>query len=127
MTELPGLLRFGVIGTVGFLVDVATFALLIRGGMDPYAARALSFPVAVAVTYSGNRAWTFRDAERTRPALYFFTQMLGLGVNMLVFAAVIHYPVWLPGQYYAGLAAGSLVSMFITYHLSRKHVFHEGD
>lgn len=127
MADWPGVLRFGIIGATGFVVDIATFALLIGAGLNPYAARALSFPAAVAVTYAGNRAWTFHDTTHARPVLYFFAQVIGMGVNMLVFAAVIHHPVWLPFQYYAGLITGALVSMFVTYHLSRKHVFHEGD
>ncbi len=71
---LPQLARFGTVGLVGLVVDVALFNLLritvlapevISEG--PVIAKILSTSVAIAINWLGSRYWTFR-LERRRPA-----------------------------------------------------------
>jgi putative flippase GtrA len=64
-------LKFGVVGLVGYVVDVGLFNLLRLGffGSDhalqePIGAKVLSVSVAVIVTWFGNRYWTFREHRR---------------------------------------------------------------
>lgn len=73
-TLLPQLARFGTVGLVGLVVDVALFNLLrvtvlapelIAEG--PIIAKVISTSVAIAVNWLGSRYWTFR-LERRRPA-----------------------------------------------------------
>lgn len=119
----PQLLRFAVVGSVGFLVDAGAFTLLLHAGAGPYLSRLLSFLVAVGVTFALNRHYTFRGVARARMAIYLAVQGAGMALNMLVFTAVIAHPVWIPLQYYAGLVAGSLAALTLNFHLSRHYVF----
>ena len=73
-TLLPQLARFGTVGLVGLVIDVALFNLLrvtvlapelIAEG--PVIAKVVSTSVAIAVNWLGSRYWTFR-LERRRPA-----------------------------------------------------------
>lgn len=73
-TLLPQLARFGTVGLVGLVVDVALFNLLrvtvlapelIAEG--PVIAKIISTSVAIAVNWVGSRYWTFR-LEHRRPA-----------------------------------------------------------
>lgn len=73
-TLLPQLARFGAVGLVGLVVDVALFNLLrvtvlapevIAEG--PIIAKVVSTSVAIAINWIGSRYWTFR-LEHRRPA-----------------------------------------------------------
>jgi putative flippase GtrA len=64
-------LKFGVVGLLGYVVDVGLFNLLRLGvfGSDhalqgPIGAKIVSVSVAVLVTWFGNRYWTFREHRR---------------------------------------------------------------
>ena len=64
-------LKFGVVGLVGYVIDVGLFNLLRLGVFgdghvlqDPIGAKVLSVTVAVLVTWFGNRYWTFREHRR---------------------------------------------------------------
>ena len=60
-------LRFGVVGTVGFLVDAAVLLGMLALGLGPYGGRVLSYLAAASTTFALNRAWTFRTANRDAP------------------------------------------------------------
>lgn len=66
------LARFGVVGVVGFVVDVGVFNLLhvtifspshVENG--PLWAKVISTSLAIIVNWLGNRYWTFRHERRT--------------------------------------------------------------
>ncbi len=62
-------LKFGVVGAVGFVVDLAVFNLLRTGALgdrlaEPLTAAAISFAVATVCNWVGNRYWTFRERRR---------------------------------------------------------------
>lgn len=115
--------RFVIVGTLGFLTDVAAFVYLLEKIHDPYLARMGAFLLAVCVTYLLNRHFTFACRKNSRPILYLCSQMLGAAINMLVFSLVIWKPMWLPMQYYVGLVLGSLVAMVFNFEMSRRYVF----
>ncbi|WP_342069204.1 GtrA family protein [Yoonia algicola] len=87
------MLRFGAVGGVGFVVDGGLLWLLISLDFNPYLARALSFPVAVVVTWALNRNWTFRatrDASKEGQfRRYFGVQLIGSMANYLTYSAII--------------------------------------
>ncbi|UTT63033.1 GtrA family protein [Microcella humidisoli] len=71
---LPQLARFGTVGLVGLVIDVALFNLLRVTVLDPaiiaegpIIAKVVSTSVAIAINWLGSRYWTFR-LERRRPA-----------------------------------------------------------
>src|SRR2546423_510705 len=61
------LLRFGVVGVIGFVVDAAVLTAAIALGLGPWLGRALSYLVAATTTFALNRAWTFRSAAQAQP------------------------------------------------------------
>ena len=71
---LHEVVRFGIVGGIAFVVDVAVFNAL-RVDTDwwsaplshkPITAKVISVCVATAVSYAGNRHWTWRDRPRRR-------------------------------------------------------------
>lgn len=64
-------LKFGVIGLLGYVVDVAIFNALRLGVLGhghflqgPIGAKIVSVTIATLVTWFGNRYWTFREHRR---------------------------------------------------------------
>lgn len=55
------LLRFGVVGASGYMVNLSVFALIVsKAGVDYRAGAALAFLTAVTNNFIWNRRWTFR-------------------------------------------------------------------
>ena len=87
------ILRFGAVGAVGFVVDGGLLWLFLSFDLSPYLARAMSFPVAVVVTWALNRNWTFaatsqisRNGQFRR---YFGVQVGGNLTNYAVYSAIL--------------------------------------
>ena len=87
-------LKFGVVGLIGWVVDVGVFNLLRTDALGtagvitgPIGAKVVSVSVAIIVTWVGNRYWTFRHLRRRRVVLEFveFTAvaLVGMGVSLL--------------------------------------------
>jgi putative flippase GtrA len=54
------LLRFGLVGASGYVVNLTVFALAVQaGGLDHRAGAVLAFLVAVTNNFTWNRRWTF--------------------------------------------------------------------
>ena len=77
--------KFGIIGGIGFLVTEGVFNLMISDHQATFTANAVATLVAAAVTFVGNRHWTFRHRERTgmgRETLVFFAlNAVGVGIQ----------------------------------------------
>lgn len=122
------LLRFGVAGVIGFLLDAGVLLLLIgSAGLGPYIARLPSFLAAATATWLVNRYWTFadrRNAGRGAEWGCYVLAMLGGGVvNYTVYALLVAtvepvriWPV-------LGVAAGSLAGMAVNYASSNWWIF----
>jgi putative flippase GtrA len=93
--------RFGLVGGVGFIVDVGVFNLLRTTIMDPghmhggpVIAKLVSTTLAILVNWLGNRFWTFRERRRAdvlRESVEFFAvSIAGMGIG-LVCLWVSHY------------------------------------
>jgi putative flippase GtrA len=88
----PELVKFGLIGFAGYVVDVGVFNLLRYGGSEgplhdkPLTAKALSVVAATLVTYAGNRHWTWRGRGRVRMhreyGLFFLLNGIGLAIAL---------------------------------------------
>jgi putative flippase GtrA len=94
MFERTRVVRFLLAGSAGFSVDALLLSVLANAlDWSPYTARAVSFPIAMAVTWYLNRTVTFRDRPSTRLgselARYVAVQLGGAAVNYGVFSAVV--------------------------------------
>lgn len=128
----PRLLRqfgaFGVVGVIGFVVDVGVVWLCLRlGGLDPYAARAVSFLVAATTTWALNRAFTFRgarpEAAHRQWAKFLAANAMGGVVNYGVYAALVGGVAFFAAVPEAAVAVGSLSGMGFNFTASRALVF----
>lgn len=108
---------------VGFIVDAAAFTVLQNFWHSPHIARLGAFLIAVLATFSLNKRYTFYGRTKSRPIVYLLGQTFSLGVNMAVFSIVIWHAVWLPWQYYLGLALGAIAAMYFNYQLSHRYAF----
>jgi putative flippase GtrA len=122
------LVRFSVIGALGFVVDAGALALLIAGGVDLYLARLISFPLAVTVTWYLNRVWSFRGSATARPAReyagYVAVQTVGAAVNFAVYVLSLRLLfAEQPDRAVPALALGSAVGLILNYLGARWLVF----
>jgi putative flippase GtrA len=132
-------LRFGVVGTAGFVIDASVLQLLIsQFDGNLYISRIFSYLVAASVTWIMHRHYTFREnlvsAEGVNTAnaythlawqwtRFVVTNFLGALVNYGVYALCIFN--WLLFRNYPVLAvaAGSVVGLIFNYTASRHLVF----
>ena len=119
-------LRFGLVGAIGFCVDTATFYALLAT-LGHYGAAAASFFVAATAAWLLNRSFTFRGIMHgsllRQWALYLCANSAGACLNRGAFALLtvasplcFHYPV-LP------LAVGALSGMVANFTLAKRVVF----
>jgi dolichol-phosphate mannosyltransferase len=87
------LVKFGLVGGSGYLINLAVFALL-NGNLGLHQALAAvgAFCVAVSSNFFWNRHWTFaaKDGHAGFQAIRFFAvSIAALGVNLLVLEALL--------------------------------------
>jgi putative flippase GtrA len=107
-------MKFGVVGSFAYVVDVGLFNLLLYGGGDgplngrPLAAKTISVIAGTIVAYLGNRHWTFRHRASHSVAwgytLFFLLNAVGLGIT-LTCLAISHYVLDLTGPLADNIAA----------------------
>ena len=130
LSEWHRIVRYLVVGSVGFLVDAGLLALQFHMlGIGPFIARGPSFLSAVTVTWWLNREYTFgglgeysmvREYRR-----YFLIQMFGALTNLAVYAVAIASVAWLAKYPVAAVALGSVFGLIVNYGLARHYVFPE--
>ncbi len=82
------LVRFGLVGGVGFVVNLAVYALFVHSvGVDYHVAAVVAWLVAVINNFVLNRHWTFdaRDGRAHFQAMRFLVvSLLALGMSLLL-------------------------------------------
>ena len=120
-------LRFGVVGTVGFLVDTAVLYAGLALGLGLSGGRAVSYLAAASATFALNRAWTFRGqgegAVARQWALFVVLNLVGFAFNYGTYAALVATVALVAQHPVIGVAAGSLAGMMGNFLLSRRYVF----
>ena len=88
------LAKFGTVGAVSFLVDIAIFNAVLLVLDKPLTAKVISTVFSATNAFLLNRAWTFKHRERTSMrreyGLLFVLNVVGLGIALLCLA-VSHY------------------------------------
>lgn len=120
-------LRFGVVGTVGFVVDTAVLYAGLSFGLGLYWGRLVSFLAAATTTWALNRAWTFRG-QGSGPAwrqwlVFVLVNTIGFACNYGTYAALVSSVAFVAQHPIIGVAAGSLAGMIGNFLLSRRFVF----
>lgn len=120
-------LRFGVVGTIGFVVDTAVLYAGLALGLGLYGGRAVSYLAAATTTWALNRLWTFRGRGdgplHQQWALFLLVNLLGFAMNYGTYAALIAFVPMVAAHPVLGVAAGALAGMFGNFVLSRQLVF----
>jgi putative flippase GtrA len=93
--------RFGAVGSVGFLVDLGLFNALLFAGTGLWhvhgaavLAKTASTAAAIAVNWIGNRLWTFRSLRRAdvaREAAEFVIASIAGSMVALACLGISHY------------------------------------
>lgn len=128
--NIDRVLRFAIVGAIGFVVDVAVLWLTMKlTGLGPLAARVVSFAAAAAVTYALNRTFTFNSesgstsSTPTQISLYFGASVMGAAVNYLVFAAAVMTIPLMRSYPAMAVALGSVAGAAFNYVAYAKLVF----
>jgi len=120
-------LRFAGVGGAGFLVDGGLLWVLLSAGVDPFLGRAVSFPVAVLVTWLLNRIWTFSSASRLglgrQLYRYLAVQIAGALVNYAIYALVLIFIVQTPTNALFALMIGAIFGLVINFTGAKMIVF----
>lgn len=100
--EFERFIKFALVGTIGMVVDFTVLNLLVLlGGLAPLYANPFSFSAAVVSNFTWNRLWTFPESrsrkKRTQLPKFALVNIIGLGINQLIFALALHYLVPLLG------------------------------
>jgi putative flippase GtrA len=120
------LTSFATVGLAGFIIDAALLSGLVHILDWPhYRARAVSFTLAVTVTWWLNRNWVFaRTPDRAREyGVYFGVQVVGAAINLGTYALVISLVPTLARLPVLPLAAGAALAMLFNYSAASRWVF----
>ena len=125
VTNFPG---FVVVGAIGFLVDASVLTALMNGlDLGAYAARAISFTIAVTVTWYLNRRWVFdRGAvpmSRREYSSYVLVQIIGAIINLGIFVLVIQLVPTLTQIPVIPLAIGAGAALLFNFAAASRFVF----
>jgi len=87
------LVRFGLVGAVGFVVNLGVYALFVHPiGVDYHIAAVAAWMVAVANNFILNRHWTFeaRDGRaRFQAARFVVVSLVAFGVSLLLLTLLV--------------------------------------
>jgi putative flippase GtrA len=127
--------KFGMVGGLGFVVDVGGFNLLrFAGGHGPLydyplSAKVVSGAAATVVAWLGNRYWTFRHSRRAAAHHEFLLFAVMATVGTLIAMAclwVSHYALDLTSPLADNIAAngvGLVLATAFRFWAYRRHVF----
>jgi dolichol-phosphate mannosyltransferase len=87
------LVKFGLVGVSGYLINLAVFALLVgSSGVHHLIAAVAAFCVAVTSNFLWNRYWTFGPGDgpaHFQAARFFAVSIASLGLNLAVLELLI--------------------------------------
>ena len=120
-------LKFGAVGTFGFMADTAIVYSL-RPFMNLYFAGLISYCIVASINWALNRVWTFKGYGAGRPAhhqwaRFMLTNLLGLVLNRGSYAALIAAFAICRAEPILAIGAGGLAGMMVNFILSKKAVF----
>jgi putative flippase GtrA len=128
-TMLPEILKFGIVGGIGSVVDLGGTAVLhSEYHVGPLVSKAVAVTLATVVTYLGSRFWTFKEREnqpaRREAVLFIVLNVVGL----LIAEAVIGFVTYVLGlhgkiEFNAASVLGTGLGTIFRFYAYRKWVF----
>lgn len=93
--EIKRFVKFAIVGAAGSITDFTVLNLLVQvGGWSLVWANTVSFITAVLQNFTLNRLWSFPESRerhvRTQLAQFALINLIGLGINQLVFLGIHH-------------------------------------
>ena len=121
-------IKFGVVGTFGFLSDAIVLLLLVNKlGFSIELSRIFSFLIAVFVTWVLNRTFTFeKEANYTKRKeyfIYFLIQTIGAGINYIIFIFLVYFDDFFRNNLIIPLAIASIIVMFFNFIMIKKKIY----
>ncbi|MCY0876851.1 MAG: GtrA family protein [Firmicutes bacterium] len=126
MSGIWKIIRFGLVGVVGFVADSLVLKGLLSVGVDLYIGQVVAYFLAASVTWAINRKFTFRTAKRAswrEWVGYLGANALGGVLNYITFVICTKASVVFHDYPYLAVAVGSVVGMVVNYTLSLLFVF----
>jgi putative flippase GtrA len=119
-------LRFGIVGTVGFVIDTITVYSL-RGSLGLYGAGVAGFVTAASGNWVFNRLWTFRGLgsgpAHRQWAKFMVANLVGFVLNRGTYALLVTFVAAAARQPVIAIAAGAIAGLSVNFVLSRRVVF----
>jgi putative flippase GtrA len=119
-------MKFGTVGTMGFVADTVTVYSL-RHSLGLYGAGAAAYLVGATFTWLFNRVWTFRGMGsgpvHQQWARFLMFNIFGFILNRGTYAILVTFVPLCARQPVFATGAGAIAGMFLNFSLSRTMVF----
>lgn len=120
---------FGIVGTVGFIVDTLILLYLVYILQLPvYFSRFISFIIAVFITWLLNRNLTFKNADKKHKKskeffYYFATQSTGALINFIIFFTLVYTTTYFYNNLIFSMAIASIVALFFNFYVIKNRIY----
>jgi len=93
LPPMARLVRFAMVGSIGFVVDASMLAVFHHGlGINPFAARVFSIVLAALTTWRLNRSVTFGPSDHGQVKegfRYYCVVVFSAGINYAIYSAIL--------------------------------------
>lgn len=120
---------FGIVGTVGFIVDTLILLYLVYILQLPiYFSRFISFIIAVFITWLLNRNLTFKNADKKHKKskeffYYLATQSTGALINFIIFFTLVYTTTYFYNNLIFSMAIASIVALFFNFYVIKNRIY----
>ena len=118
--------RFGCVGTLGFVVDSTVLYAGLWAGLGLYLGRLVSYLASATFSWAVNRRFTFRS--QLPPSVsewlrFLAANSVGGMTNLAIYAALVARFAMIAAHPVIAVGIGAIAGMFINFTLSRQAVF----
>lgn len=120
------ILRFLVVGGLGFAIDLGSTMLLVASGVSPFYARPPAIALAMLFTWIANRSFTFavkQEKSAAEAIRYASVALASSALNYAIYSVLV----WKHCPTPFAVAIASVLQSFASYVGYRKFAFRLGD